>query len=525
MIIFQSIKFRNVLSYGNTFTTFEFTNGINRIQGANGSGKSSVIEALYFCCFGTSYRKLNLSQLISTINKKELEVSLNFRIANGASYRIDRGQKNNYFRVFKKDDPSRDFCDEDIVPVPSSTRSYQQILEEDILHMSPEIFEQTVLKSLTKNISFLTLKKADKRELIENILDIKVFTNMNKVTKDKVDTMTKTLVLDNKDLEHTTSSIATEKDNLTKLKLINEGIEKDLVEKKKQTLYDIKVLEVQNIKYQKAIIDIEPWKVSKAKLQAEVATLNEKISDTKLDLRREVNTLEEDYRERRIAVDIEILESGITLKEDKFYIQKEICEHMEQRTLVDKKLQETYASIKDDKAECNKQIQIERSQINALEISNAEIQVKIDFMTKTCTDCPKAKELMGEDVTNGIGTNNKSIKLLEKLIIKHQKNLVELEDDQVTAEDLTKKFLDKIDINIQKCNDQIKELEESYTSRIMIFNKQKEDLIAECRKEELLLTEKYDMMDLDTVNRIAELNEEIKECDKKMKAIVDEVSK
>ena len=181
MIQFQKVTFKNFLSYGNTKNEFEFRQGINRFNSRIGSGKSSIFEALYFGLFGKPYRDVNLAQLVNTINNKDLQVEVYFTNQNH-SYIIERGIKPNYLRVYKDGhEPSN------LIPVPSTSRSYQQIIEEDILQQTPNIFDQVSIKSLTKEMSFLKLKKADRREIVENVLDIKIFTDMNKLCKNKVD--------------------------------------------------------------------------------------------------------------------------------------------------------------------------------------------------------------------------------------------------------------------------------------------------------------------------------------------------
>lgn len=217
MITFEKIELKNVLGYGNAWTSFPFESGIIRIEGKNGHGKSAIIDAFYFALFGKAYRDVVLGLLPNSINKKEMEVHLYFSTEAG-SFRIERGLKPNIFKIFKNDV---------IIDVPSSSKSYQQILEDDILHMTPNIAEQILIKSLTKDISFLTLKKPDKRAIIENILDIKIFTAMNKNCKDKVDVLTKSIAFTVKDQDNNGILIEQEKASLLKLKKHNEEIEAD----------------------------------------------------------------------------------------------------------------------------------------------------------------------------------------------------------------------------------------------------------------------------------------------------------
>lgn len=213
----EKVRFKNFLSYGGTWTEFEFRQGINRFNAPIGSGKSSVFEALYFGFFGKPYRDVNLAQLVNSINNKDLQVEVYFTNQNH-SYIIERGIKPNYLRVYKDGhEPSN------LIPVPSTSRSYQQIIEEDILQQTPNIFDQVSIKSLTKEMSFLKLKKADRREIVENVLDIKIFTDMNRLCKNKVDTLTKEIELLQKDISYKEILINQEFENLKRLKAIKDA--------------------------------------------------------------------------------------------------------------------------------------------------------------------------------------------------------------------------------------------------------------------------------------------------------------
>ena len=124
MTEFQKIGVRNFLSYGNAWTWFDFKKGLHRIKGTNGQGKSSIpFDALSFALFGKPYRKIKIPQLLNSLNKKDLEVCLYFRKGED-QYRIERGINPNYFKIYKNDE---------IVPVSSSKRGYQEILEQDVL--------------------------------------------------------------------------------------------------------------------------------------------------------------------------------------------------------------------------------------------------------------------------------------------------------------------------------------------------------------------------------------------------------
>ena len=299
MIQFQKIKFKNFLSYGNTFTTFEFREGINRFNSQIGSGKSSVFEALYFGLFGKPYRDVNLAQLVNTINNKDLQVEVYFANQNH-SYIIERGIKPNYLRVYKDGhEPSN------LIPVPSTSRSYQQIIEEDIIQQTPNIFDQVSIKSLTKEMSFLKLKKAERREIIENVLDIKIFTDMNKLCKNKVDTLTKEIDLLVKDISYKEILINQELANLKRLKAIKD-------EQTAKILSNISEIEAEITGLQK---EIEEKRIGISKLQ--------KYKEKKKSLSEEQHIREDSIKETQSK--IRILENKIALSENKTKFLKSTC--------------------------------------------------------------------------------------------------------------------------------------------------------------------------------------------------------
>lgn len=226
MIHFDRIEFKNFLSYGNTVSTYNFEKGITRIRGENGAGKSScVVDTLYFALFGKTYRKTKLEHLVNSVNKKNLEVKLYFTIGED-KYLIVRGLKPNKFKIYKNDV---------IVECPSTNRSYQAILEEDILHMSSDVFDQTVIKSLTKNLSFLSLKRNEKRQVVESILGIEIFSDMNRAAKHAFNDLTIAVNNLQRDISYGESAIEQEVENLAKLRSLQKQVSSKLKKMREET--------------------------------------------------------------------------------------------------------------------------------------------------------------------------------------------------------------------------------------------------------------------------------------------------
>jgi DNA repair exonuclease SbcCD ATPase subunit len=177
MIIFRNIKWRNFLSTGNYFTEVKLNNNQNTlIVGENGSGKSTLLDALCFVLFGKAFRNINKPQLLNSINQKDCVVELNFD-ANNKSYRVVRGIKPNVFEIY---------CDGDLLNQDAATRDYQEVLEKSILKLNYKSFTQIVILGSASFTPFMQLSSSDRRAIIEDLLDIQIFSTMNGIVKDRL---------------------------------------------------------------------------------------------------------------------------------------------------------------------------------------------------------------------------------------------------------------------------------------------------------------------------------------------------
>lgn len=268
MINLQSIKGKNFLSYGNTLTTFNFEKGVNRIVGVNGSGKSTFpTDLLWFLLFGKPYRKIKVSQLINSINKKDLYGELLFTKGEDV-FRIERGLKPDIFKIFKNDE---------IVPVSSSKRGYQEILEENILGINENLFNQIGVKSLTKNLSFMTLDKAAKRSVIENIFDVELFSTILKNVKENLKGIEFDLKTIQKDIDNTELLIEQEIINIDNLNKIKKDLETESEKKLELLNAELTTIEEENKTYVIGLDKINNKKVIKQSKNAEIKEKKEKI--------------------------------------------------------------------------------------------------------------------------------------------------------------------------------------------------------------------------------------------------------
>lgn len=177
MIEFQKLRYKNILSAGNAFTEILLNKApTTLVLGTNGSGKSTMLDALTFVLFGKPFRKIKKDQLINTINQRELLVEVEFAIGTN-QYLIRRGIKPNVFEVFK----NSVLVDQD-----STNRDYQQYLEKNILRLNFKSFTQVVVLGSSSFVPFMQLTAADRRAVIEDILDIQVFSIMNGLLKERM---------------------------------------------------------------------------------------------------------------------------------------------------------------------------------------------------------------------------------------------------------------------------------------------------------------------------------------------------
>ena len=177
MILFKTIKYKNLLSTGNQYTEIDFTkNRTNLIVGTNGAGKSTVLDALCFSLFGKPFRKVNKPQLINSVNEKDCKVEVEFSIGK-SDWKVVRGIKPAIFEIWKNDA---------ILDQSSAALDQQKWLEQNVLKMNYKSFTQIVILGSSNFVPFMQLSAAHRREVIEDLLDIKIFSSMNTLIKEKI---------------------------------------------------------------------------------------------------------------------------------------------------------------------------------------------------------------------------------------------------------------------------------------------------------------------------------------------------
>jgi len=177
MILFEKIRWKNFLSTGNQFTEFSLNeNSTNLIIGTNGAGKSTVLDALTFSLFGKPFRKINKPQLINSVNEKDCKVEVEFAIGD-TNWKVVRGIKPAVFEIYRNGSVMDQFA---------AALDQQKWLEQSVLKMNYKSFTQIVILGSSTFVPFMQLPANSRREVIEDLLDIKIFSSMNSILRDKI---------------------------------------------------------------------------------------------------------------------------------------------------------------------------------------------------------------------------------------------------------------------------------------------------------------------------------------------------
>ena len=177
MICFKKIKWRNLLSTGNQWTEIDLNKKSNTvIIGTNGAGKSTMLDALTFVLFNKPFRKINKSQLVNATNEKDCVVELDFTIGS-TDWFIRRGIKPNIFEIYRNGQ---------MMNQSSAANDQQRWLEQNVVKMNYKSFTQIVILGSSTFVPFMQLSGSNRREVIEDLLDIKIFSAMNAIIRDKI---------------------------------------------------------------------------------------------------------------------------------------------------------------------------------------------------------------------------------------------------------------------------------------------------------------------------------------------------
>ena len=393
MIKFKKIRWKNFLSTGDHWTEINFLEkNTNLIIGHNGSGKSTLLDALTFVLFNKPFRKINKSQLVNTVNERECLVELEFDV-NARDYVVRRGIRPNTFDIEVNGSPLHRQADD---------RSNQRILEDNILKVNYKSFTQIVILGSSTFVPFMQLNAPNRREVIEDLLDIRIFSAMNSVVKDKLRHLRDDIKILELRKESLTDKVSMQKKFIEEIESRGKQDIKEKVEKKDKFGSEIITLTTQNESLNDSVsgLNQKQEKVTGAsKTLLKLNNLKGKMSNKVSTLTKEhkfftdnvtcptcTQNIEESFRLNRIAeVETKAKELQDGYKELQFKIKSE-----QERELQFNTLSKEITKLNNDISQNNTKISGFQRQISDLE---SEIQTLTDQLANRNTEHEKLTEL------------------------------------------------------------------------------------------------------------------------------------
>lgn len=403
MINFKKVRYKNLLSSGNTFTEIQLdTHQTTLILGENGSGKSTLLDALCFGLYGRGFRNLKKDLLINSINGRDLLVEIEFSIGT-KQYKVIRGAKPNRFEMY---------LDDVLVNQDANVRDYQEHLEKQILKMSFRSFTQVAILGSANFVPFMQLKSKDRRNLVEDLLDISIFSTMQEVLRNKM---------------------SAHKNEIT------------------ETGHDIKIMEERihglneqlNVLRENRDSKISKYESTVEETQSNINNLMEKIDEKTQDVVAETTSIKDkDSKENQLTelLDLERQLEGArkkTIREIKFYDDNDNCPTCEQ-------------GIDED----HKKKHVTEKELKKTELVTA--LVEIEGKVSNCSNrLAEIREVQGriEEVQKNIALLQTEVVSNQKYITKLQKEIEDLKTEATAGSDAEDKILDAedtLDILIQK---------------------------------------------------------------------------
>ena len=393
MIKFKKIKWKNFLSTGDQWTEINFQkSNTTLIIGSNGAGKSTVLDALTFVLFNKPFRKITKSQLVNTVNEKDCRIEIDFSVGT-REYRVVRGIKPSIFEIWVGDN---------MLNQSAAANDQQKYLESNILKLNYKSFTQIVVLGSSSFIPFMQLSAPNRREVIEDLLDIRIFSAMNSVVKDKLRHLRDNIKILELRKENLTDKVSMQKKFIEEIESRGKQDIKEKVEKKDKFGSEIITLTTQNESLNDSVsgLNEKQEKVTGAsKTLLKLNNLKGKMSNKVSTLTKEhkfftdnvtcptcTQNIEESFRLNRIAeVETKAKELQDGYKELQFKIKSE-----QERELQFNTLSKEITKLNNDISQNNTKISGFQRQISDLE---SEIQTLTDQLANRNTEHEKLTEL------------------------------------------------------------------------------------------------------------------------------------
>ena len=359
MLTFKTLRYKNFLSSGNQFTEIVLNQSASTLViGTNGAGKSTMLDALTFGLFNKPFRKISKNQLINTTNEKDCVVEIEFSIGKD-NWKIIRGIKPAVFEIYKG---------KTLLNQEASANDQQKWLEQSVLKLNYKSFTQIVVLGSSSFVPFMQLSSQHRREVVEDLLDIKVFSSMNDVAKVRI-----------RELKDEIKEVGYKKENL-----------EDKIDNQKSFIDEVERLKDKDIQDKKSKIVSIDTDINKITSQNEI--IQTKINDNTKSL-EELNFSEDKLKKfENLNIKLEQKISGI-IDEHKFFKKNSVCPTCTQN------IQEEFRLNKIEEIE-NKAKEIKKGQEELTKTIEEETQLKTQFLNIT-------KEVL--QLTNEINLNHVKI--------------------------------------------------------------------------------------------------------------------
>jgi len=441
-IEFKTLRFKNVLSYGNKISEYNFENGIDLVVGGNGLGKSTFVDALTYCLFGKPFRKIKIGSLINNKNNRELWVEAEFS-ANGNSFKVIRGQKPDIFEIYKKEEDGYS-----LVEKPSTNRDYQALFEDSILKFGENVYRQLIAlgANLSSSKNFMDLNKSEKEEVLQIITDTAIFNQIkDKVREEKL--LQKTYLTEYEyKVEVLSSSISSTKFNIKAMEKQNEEFNANRDSILKELRQELEESEEKLKKYPSAISKLEQLESEInemlpqiTSIESELVSVLEKEQDVKAKVRRisanEKNKVvcpncEFEIKEELPYTSEELKVQLVYIIEERDRLQNELNELLEERKQKQSKvlnkdrlnknmvqLEDHIKTIKEriEKTEAWEAVKIDYSELEQLERDYEEAKNRLIKIKQDMTELIELEDMVSDKNLKGV-ILNQQLPFLNKYI-------------------------------------------------------------------------------------------------------------
>ena len=372
MIIFKTVRYKNFLSTGDNWTEIQLDRSKHTlVVGQNGSGKSTMLDAISYGLFGKSHRSIKKAQLVNSINNKGMVVEVEFAVGN-KNYKVVRGIKPIKFEIY---------VDGTMINQNSHNKEYQKVLEQNILKLNHKTFHQVVVLGSSSFIPFMQLSALNRRDVIEDLLDIGVFSKMNALLKEKNAVLKEKLNNVYHQIAMNETRVDAQKKYIRDVSKLNHDVQKQKEDFIEETTAEINKLVEENAKNQgiaeKATAEISPL------LQSQQVTL-ERLSGFEAEFNTKIKNL---------------------VKEAKFYENNEECptctqtiaegfreQKLEQARAAATELQTAKVELVNEKDSTNKKISEFQSKMEEVQVLLTEINSNVRTMATYTANIKKTQE-------------------------------------------------------------------------------------------------------------------------------------